>query len=317
VSAVATIPSAAMTPADLAELMSAFTDVTSRLQRTHETLQHEVVRLQGELREANEQLQRSRRLAALGEMAAGIAHEVRNPLGSIGLYARMLEQDLADRPAERATATKIAAAVRGLDAIVGDVLSFARELRVSCERLSAADLLVRAAELCIADGRCPGLRVSGPGRDAELWADGIQAQQALINVVRNAVQAMEECEPPQGGHVLQLGVSVGEGGEVILGVADTGPGVGEDVVERMFNPFFTTRRTGTGLGLPIVHRIMDAHGGQVRVYSDARRPGSRGATFELVFPAPAAAGDREPGEACVIVTTSGKAARSAVAGGQG
>src|SRR5687767_8545993 len=96
----------AMTPAELAGLMSAFNEVTGRLQQTHETLQREVVRLRGELREANEQLERSRRLAALGEMAAGIAHEVRNPLGSIGLYARMLEQDLSDRPAERATAVK-------------------------------------------------------------------------------------------------------------------------------------------------------------------------------------------------------------------
>jgi signal transduction histidine kinase len=170
----------------------------------------------------------------------------------------------------------------------------------------------------MADCRCRDVRIVGPGRDAELWADGIQAQQALINIVRNAIQSMDECEPPQGGHVLSLGVSMGDAGEVILAVADTGPGVGQDVIERMFNPFFTTRRTGTGLGLPIVHRIMDAHGGQVRVYSNAARlPGSRGATFELVFPARAARDEREPGGACVVVTKSGKAARSAVAGGQG
>ena len=81
---------ASVSPAELAELMSTFNQVTGRLQSTHESLRTEVARLQEELREANEQLQRSKRLAALGEMAAGIAHEVRNPLGSIRLYARML-----------------------------------------------------------------------------------------------------------------------------------------------------------------------------------------------------------------------------------
>jgi signal transduction histidine kinase len=284
-----------MTPSDLAELMSAFTEVTGKLQQTHESLQREVIRLQGELRQANEQLQRSKRLAALGEMAAGIAHEVRNPLGSIGLYARMLEQDLVDRPAERETAGKIASAVRGLDAIVGDVLSFARELRVSRERLSAADLLAHAAEVCLADHEGAGgagVRVELPREDVELWADGVQVQQALLNLVRNALQAMEDS--PENPRVLRLDAwRDGDlGGEVVLAVSDTGPGVGEDVIDRMFNPFFTTRRTGTGLGLAIVHRIADAHGGRVRVYNngkgderDARPTTVRmGATFELVFP---------------------------------
>ncbi len=308
-----------MTPADLAELMSAFTDVTGKLQRTHETLQREVARLQAELREANEQLERSRRLAALGEMAAGIAHEVRNPLGSIGLYARMLEQDLADRPSERSTAVKIGAAVRGLDAIVGDVLSFARELRLSRERLSASDLLERAAELCMGDGelRGRGVRVDRPRSDAELWADGLQAQQAILNLVRNALQSMEECEAPAGGHALALGVAAAGRGAVVLSVSDTGPGVGADVVERMFNPFFTTRRTGTGLGLSIVHRIMDAHGGRVRVFNNAERsPGARGATFELEFP-----GVPDRGRVCVveglIESKPGTDSPALVAGGAG
>src|ERR1051326_2654322 len=138
----------AVTPGELAELIGAFNEVTARLQGTHEALRREVARLQGELREANEQLQRSKRLAALGQMAAGIAHEVRNPLGSIRLYARMLEQDLADHPQERQTASKIAAAVHGLDGVVGDVLSFSREIRISAQAAEAGDLLDRALEAC-------------------------------------------------------------------------------------------------------------------------------------------------------------------------
>src|ERR1041385_4500558 len=100
---------------ELLRVIRTYNGVTERLRRTHETLTEEVRRLQDQLASANEALQRSRRLAALGEMAAGIAHEVRNPLGSIQLYARMLEQDLMDRPEQRQIAGRIVQAVRGLN----------------------------------------------------------------------------------------------------------------------------------------------------------------------------------------------------------
>ncbi len=272
-----------VTPGDLAELMAAFNEVTARLEGTHESLRREVARLEAELREANEQLQRSRRLAALGEMAAGIAHEVRNPLGSIGLYAGMLEQDLADRPGERQTAVKIGAAVRGLDRVVGDVLSFAREVRVRRSPVEASSLFSAALEAC---APAPGIRVAR--RDHErtdatvLDVDTGLAIQALVNIIRNALQAMEEAPPPpRGVHTLTLDAPC-PAGWAVLSVGDTGPGVGRDVIDRMFNPFFTTRATGTGLGLAIVHRIVDAHGGRVAVRDHAP---ARGATFELQFPA--------------------------------
>lgn len=285
----------AMTPSELAELMSAFNEVTARLQRTHESLRGEVARLNAELRNANEQLDRSRRLAGLGQMAAGIAHEVRNPLGSIGLYARMLVEDLVDRPQERQVAGKIAEAVRGLDGVVGDVLNFARQLRVRPVAASAADILERALEACRPEGLGPadGIVVHrvGFGLAAEVHGDSTLLHQALVNLIRNALEAV--AEGPAVGRALTLGVAnrqLGEPGSeraaVGLWVADTGPGVSPDVVERMFNPFFTTRATGTGLGLAIVHRIVDAHGGRVEVRNNAdREPGARGATIELILPA--------------------------------
>ena len=115
---------------DLRQLMLTINETTQRLQQTHESLQLEVSRLQGELAEANAQLLRSRSLAALGEMAAGIAHEIRNPLASIGLYAQMLVEDLADRPETSRLAGKIGGAVDRLDTIVRDVLRFARATSV-------------------------------------------------------------------------------------------------------------------------------------------------------------------------------------------
>ncbi len=282
----------AVSPTDLAELMGAFNEVTSRLHATHEALNREVTRLRGELHDANEQLQRGRRLAALGEMAAGIAHEVRNPLGSIGLYARMLEQDLGEMPAQRDIACKIATVVQGLNHVVGDVLSFARDVRITPEPERADEVLGRALD---ASGPRPkDVRVCRRGGAVEgselaLWCDGSLIHQALVNIIRNAFEAMDESSPPAGGHrlVLDAAEAVGHDGKpaTVLTVSDTGPGVSREAIDRMFNPFFTTRKTGTGLGLAIVHRIVDAHGGRIVVWNNAdRATGTPGATFELVIP---------------------------------
>ncbi|MFM9996575.1 MAG: two-component system sensor histidine kinase NtrB [Phycisphaerales bacterium] len=276
-----------LAPADFAELLSAFNQVTTRMQSAHERLQREVGGLKRELRDANERLARSKRLAALGEMAAGIAHEVRNPLSSIRLYARMLEQDLTDRPAQRAVATRIAAAVHGLDAVVGDVLNFARELRVSPIAVRAGELFDRAMEACAGE-TSPSVRVERRG-DPDVFGDPGLLVNALVNLVRNAIQSMAEVRRTNGepgGHVLTLDAheTVGEDGArgVTLRVADTGPGVSPDALDRMFNPFFTTRAAGTGLGLAIVHRIIDAHAGRIA----ARNRDGGGAVFELFLPSP-------------------------------
>ena len=294
----------ALTAQDLAELVARFNEVTGKLQESHVTLQAEVARLRRELGEANEQLRRSERLAALGEMAAGIAHEIRNPLGSIGLYAEMLRDDLAQMPAQQGLAKKIGSAVRGLDAIVSDVLSFSREIRLRRFACDGVELVQGAFDACRAQAK--NVRVcfemgdgggDGGGGDGgghvELTCDARLVRQALVNVIRNALEAM--AEEPGSRHTLTLGVSrrrssvavgavradgAGREGVAVLSVSDTGPGMSEEAIERMFNPFFTTRATGTGLGLAIVHRIVDAHDGRVSVKS---KPGL-GTTVELLLP---------------------------------
>lgn len=275
---------------ELAELIGAFNEVTARLQGTHDQLRGEVARLTRELGEANQQLERSRRLAALGEMAAGIAHEVRNPLGGIRLYARMLQQDLADRLPELEIVKRIDAAAKGLDTVVGDVLSFAREMKIHREPIGVKDLLERSLEACRHDGLpgCDGLEVDWEGVTdaAGIDADPGLAQQALVNIIRNAIEAMIESRRRPARLTLGLRdaeITVPSGRSLegaAIRIADTGPGISDEVLARMFNPFFTTRRAGTGLGLAIVHRIMDAHGGRVSVHN---RP-TGGAVFELVFP---------------------------------
>ncbi|MEM1185826.1 MAG: ATP-binding protein [Planctomycetota bacterium] len=285
----------ALTATDLGELVGAFNDVTTRLQESHDVLRTEVSRLNGELTDANERLQRSRRLAELGEMAAGIAHELRNPLASIGLYARLLEEDLPDGSATAQTAGKIASAVRRMDAIVTDVLAFAREDRVRPEPVEVAAILRAAAET----GReaasrlehPPGIEVEpmGPGVPRDIACDPSLLHQALVNVVVNAVQAAAEadCAAADGvvcGARIRSELTADGARVAMLGVyvRDKGPGLPGDVMERMFNPFFTTRAAGTGLGLAIVHRIVDAHGGRVR--AENNESGLGGATVELLLP---------------------------------
>lgn len=270
---------------DLAEIIRAYNQVTDKLQHSHEVLRAEVVRLRRELASADAQLQRSKRLSALGEMAAGIAHEVRNPLAAIQLYASMIVQDMEDAGGKFGEplrcAREIATAVRGLDGIVGDVLSFAREVKPKPVVLPVAEVFERVIAAHRPAIQAAGVTVKLPDPDQEclyIYADPDMLHRALLNLVRNAVDAMAQTSEP---HILKL--DAGENDDVLtLSVSDTGPGVDHDTIDRLFNPFFTTRATGTGLGLAIVHRIIDAHGGTVTV--TANTDAGRGADFQLCLP---------------------------------
>ena len=281
---------------DLAEIISAYNAVTEKLQHSHATLQNEVLRLRRELTSANAQLLRSKRLSALGEMAAGIAHEIRNPLAAIQLYAGMALEDLDAGQGDHAAdnTRKIVHAVQGMGSIVNDVLAFAREVEPRHRTVLAGDLFAR-----VLDAHRPALVANRvqfhlDGQLAEVYADPDLLHQALLNLVRNAVDAMiTQASPPlrscsadhDGGTrdaALTLCAASDEAG-VTLAVTDTGPGIQPDAVDRIFNPFFTTRSSGTGLGLAIVHRIADAHRGAITVHN---HPEHGGAVFTLHLPKP-------------------------------
>lgn len=260
-----------LTTAELSDLLSAFNETTAELQSTHEALHQQVARLQSELVEARARLRRSEALAALGEMAAGIAHEVRNPLGSIQLYVQMLQEDVRSQPQAAELCAKISRSVQGLDAIVHDVLLFARETRVQ-----AGDVPVREViEAVLGEG------ASLLGDDVELeqdiepgmsvCADRRLLVQAVGNLLRNAVEAMQDADCGQKRVSITArreSVRQADGGTTpmqVISIIDSGPGIAADIAQRIFNPFFTTRPTGTGLGLAIVNRVVEAHGGELRV----------------------------------------------------
>lgn len=258
---------------DLTDLVRSLNSVATELQSTHASLQAQVVQLKQELAEANAQLRRSQALAALGEMAAGIAHEVRNPLGSIQLNVQMLAQELGERPAQAELCSKVSQAVEGIDAIVRDVLSFAREMRLRPEPIGAGELFDRALDACESLIHRAAVHVQRHAVESEdaivIEGDALLLTQAIGNVVRNAVEAMVEANSDQ--RTLRLSVlrqpRRGPGSarieHVVLRIEDSGPGIPPGIEDRIFNPFFTTRSTGTGLGLAMVHRVVEAHGGHI------------------------------------------------------
>lgn len=290
-SAPSTARGATLSPDELAELLTAFNEVTGKLQKTHETLRSEVARLEAELSESREQLRRARHLAALGEMAAGIAHEVRNPLGSIRLYAQVLAEDLADRPQQCDVARKISSAVTRLDSVVGDVLLFARERPLQLAGVPVTELADDAIDACRELLNSHGIVIE---RDIpaglELHADAGLMHQAVLNLIRNAAEAIGESSAALAKKEIRIAARGrrllnAEGRReplVSLTIRDSGPGFPAEHAERIFDPFFTTRHTGTGLGLAIVHRIIDAHGGRIAIRNNP--PGEPGACVEILIP---------------------------------
>lgn len=225
---------------------------------------------QTELADAEERMRRLTRAAALGTMVGGVAHEVRNPLHAIAGFADLLEREAPADSRLAKHAGRIRAGVRDLEAIVNSMLGVARQGRLQLE----TGPLRPAVEAAIAAVRSTSSAHTIELVSEELQAtfDPIELRQALRNLITNA------CDAQPGGGVVRVDVRA-EGDGVLLQVHDAGPGVPESAREHLFDPFFTTRAEGTGLGLALVARIAELHGGSLRL---ASKPGPLGgATFEL------------------------------------
>ena len=260
---------------ELGRIIMAYSEVTEKLQESHERLEKTVAKLRAELSEKNRLLERRNRLAALGEMAAGMAHEIRNPLGGIQLYASMLAGDVKDRPESLAVVRKISGGVKRLEGLVSQVLQFTREIRVDVGGMELRGVVEQSVEYAALQLQKYGVacEVRGP-QELNVVADQNLMGQAVLNLVLNAAEAME------GGGKVVVEFSAparDEARQFVLTVQDTGPGIPADVMEKIFNPFFTTKDHGTGLGLAIVHRIIEAHDGTIVV----KNVEGGGARFEV------------------------------------
>jgi len=207
-------------------------------------------------------------------MLAGVAHEVRNPLGGMELYAGLLGDDLREQPEQLALLGKIRREVDHLKVLVDDFLDFARNKPLQLEPTDLAALTREAVELGQPFLSAKGLSmaVSGVERSVRAQADGAALRRVLLNLLKNACEAS-----PEGG---QVRVELGQRGRwATLTVSDDGPGVPPDQREGIFEPFFTTKEKGTGLGLAFARKLAQAHGGQLEVKASAA-----GARFELSVP---------------------------------
>jgi signal transduction histidine kinase len=246
---------------DLGEIILAYSGVTEKLQQSHDQLTQTVQMLQLELSEKNRQLERRNRLAALGEMAAGMAHEIRNPLGGIQLYSSILAKELVDRPDSLQLVHKISGGVKLLDGLVSQVLQFTREITAHPAPADLAEVIDQAVEFASPSFQLRSIKcnVIGP-RPMPVMIDAMLIGQAILNLILNAAEAVGS----DGAVNVRFGPPVeGDNRQFCLVIIDSGPGIPADVLDRIFNPFFTTKESGTGLGLAIVHRVVEAHEGTI------------------------------------------------------
>lgn len=256
------------------------------IERRRQTEQYR--RLATELAETNLQLEqaqadarRSERLAALGQLSAGLAHEIRNPLGIIKGSAEMLSRNLAAAdPLSSELAGYISGEVNRLNALVARFLDFARPLRLELREADLGPVVERALKAAHDQYPNAPVRIERDFQPAapRLPLDEAMAERVFANLAVNAIEAMGEAGGTLRVSIRPTVFDGRAGAEVEF--CDSGPGVSETMREQIFNPFVTTKRTGVGLGLSIVSKIMDEHGGKIRLET----PSSGGACFRLFFP---------------------------------
>jgi two-component system, OmpR family, sensor histidine kinase CreC len=205
-------------------------------------------------------------------MLAGIAHEVRNPLGGLELYAGLLREGLAGQAERLGEVARVEREIAYLKNVVTDFLDFARRPAPMLEAVPARELLEEVAEVCRGDAKASITVECSP--DLRARADRLQVRRALLNLAKNALAAAG----PSGRVVLAAGAD--STGRVVWAVRDSGPGVPSEIAEKIFAPFFTTREKGTGLGLAFVREIARDHGGDATV----ERSPEGGARFRFTTP---------------------------------
>ena len=232
-----------------------------------------------EIRHLKREMQRKERLASLGSLAAGVAHEIRNPLSSIKGFATYFKERYKDVPEDKDTAEIMIREVERLNRVIGQLLEFARPMNVQQRTIDVNGILRHSLGMIRKQAASQGITIDAQDlADEPVYAyiDQDRIGQVLLNVYLNAIEAMTN------GGVLKIWIERDEVNDTIaINVSDTGCGIPGADIGRVFDPYFTTKQSGTGLGLAIVHKIVEAHGGQVKIASTEEK----GTTVSLILPA--------------------------------
>ena len=224
---------------------------------------------EGLVKELEVEVQRREKLAAIGSLAAGVAHEIRNPLSSIKGFATYFGELFPPESEDRACAQVMVEEVDRLNRVITDLIGLSKPSQIELARVDPETILYQVARLMRHDleANKVSLKVHLGRNLPQILADAERIHQVLLNLCLNAIQAMS------GGGRLILGARRSKDGVVFL-VIDTGVGIAPEFLSRIFDPYFTTRGSGTGLGLPLVHKIVDAHHGSIIVRSRTKDPKS-------------------------------------------
>jgi two-component system sensor histidine kinase HydH len=230
-----------------------------------------------EVKQLKDEIVRSERLASIGRLAAGVAHEIRNPLSSIKGFATYFKERYREIPEDQKAAEIMIQEVERMNKVIGQLLEFARPLNIDKKPASLGALVQQSLKMIEADAHGRGIKINTSiSQDMEkAVVDPDKMKQVFLNLYLNAFEAMEN-----GGTLFVELREDGSAGAVRITISDTGTGIKDEDLTRVFDPYFTTKSSGTGLGLAIVHKIVESHGGEVRVES---RHGE-GTTVTILLP---------------------------------
>jgi hypothetical protein len=249
---------------EIGRLAASFNSMVKELQRAHKEIQ----------RCHLEEMKRVERMANLGELAAAVAHEIKNPLAGISGAIQVIAEEFRDDDSKREIVSDILSEIERLDKTVRDLLIFAKPTSPKKISVDISSVIERSVGLARAKAEKQNVKiVVNPSSDAIIRIDPEQIAQVLLNIMLNAIHAM-----PEGGSLIINHYK--EDDNLIIDIKDTGHGIPPDKLQNIFKPFYTTKHTGTGLGLSISKNIVEAHGGEIEVFSE---PGI-GTTFRIKIP---------------------------------
>jgi two-component system NtrC family sensor kinase len=247
------------------------------LRESAETLERKVEHRTTELRAMQAHLIQSEKLAGVGKLAAGVAHEINNPLTCVLTNSSLILSDLPPDDPRREDLQAIVDETLRCRKIVKGLLDFARQTKPQKQKLDLNKVAGDVIALVRNQASFQNISLEAeldPGLPSVL-ADADQMRQVVLNIILNAADAM-----PQGGKISVQSSFESKKNQAVLRISDTGPGIPAEIQDKMFEPFFTTKKTGTGLGLAIAYGIMERHKGSLKVESSH----GRGTTIEVILP---------------------------------